>query len=703
MVWHSGKAIWLTGLSGSGKSTLSTMIKHVLESRGVPVVLLDGDLLREGLCRDLTFSTIDRAENIRRAGETAKLLSDTGHTVLAAFITPLESIRKAVRGIFEPGRYVEIFLDCPLTVCEARDPKGLYCRARSGEIPEFTGISSPFERPSAPELVVPTSEQTVEESFQLILEFLEGRFTDLRLSCAAGRSLPSRRRKVAVLGLDCVPPHLVFHEAGRDLHNLRALKTHGIWGELRSTDPPITVPAWTTITTGRDPGELGIYGFRNRVDYSYDEMSVFNSVHVHAKRVWSYLEDVGKSSILLGIPQTYPARPHNGITVSDFLSPDVESPDTYPQSLSKDLHRLAGGRYLGDVREFRTVDKNRLLGDLYAMVERRFQLASDLVIHRPWDFFMMVEMATDRLHHGFWRYGARDHRFYEQGNPYEGVITEFYKYLDSRIGSFLALLSDDTTVLVVSDHGAQTLIGGVRTNEWLIRNGYLTLREEPTGGGEFSWSMIDWSRTRAWSEGGYYARVFLNVKGREPLGIVDPKDYEALRDELTQKLCSILDENGRPMDNQILRPQQVYRTCNNVPPDLIVYFDGLKRRSIRTVGSGDILCSLNDTGPDDSNHDLHGIFIGTRMSELRSGKRNDTRIEKASCMDITPTILHEFGLTKPGDLGGTVIHFDKGISCVAASTATSRPAEPLSFDEAGGYTTEEAEIVKKRLMDLGYL
>ena len=149
---HSGKTIWFTGLSGSGKSTLSSMLKIVLESRGDPVVLLDGDALRSGLNRDLGFSALDRAENIRRAAEVAKILCDAGHTVLAAFITPLESLRQAVRSLFRPDAFVEVFLDCPLAVCETRDPKGLYCRARKGDIPEFTGISSPFERPCASEL-----------------------------------------------------------------------------------------------------------------------------------------------------------------------------------------------------------------------------------------------------------------------------------------------------------------------------------------------------------------------------------------------------------------------------------------------------------------------------------------------------------------------------------------------------------------------
>src|SRR5208283_2017058 len=309
---HVGKTIWFTGLSGSGKSTLSSMLKTVLELKGGSVVLLDGDTLRSGLNRDLGFSALDRAENIRRAAEVAKILCDAGHTVLAALITPLESIRQAVRGLFRPDAFVEIFLDCPLAVCETRDPKGLYGRARKGDIHEFTGVSSPFEPPCASELVVPTGRQTVEESLNAIQCFLEDRFPHPAFNHSTGRGQLSRRsqRKVAVIGLECVPPSLIFSEWSSDLPTLRALMEHGTWGSLQSTDPPITIPAWTAMTTGKDPGELGIYGFRNRQGNDYREMVTVNSSHVSVPRVWSYLEDAGKSSILLGVPQTYPPRPH---------------------------------------------------------------------------------------------------------------------------------------------------------------------------------------------------------------------------------------------------------------------------------------------------------------------------------------------------------------------------------------------------------
>lgn len=702
-----GKTVWLGGLSGSGKSTLSSRLRTVLEDRGVPVVLLDGDVLRAGLNRDLGFCATDRAENIRRAGETAKLLADEGHTVLAAFITPLESLRKAVRGIFEPGQYVEIFLDCPLEVCEERDPKGLYRRARKGEIEQFTGVSAPFERPAAPDLCVRTGIQTVEESLRSILGFLENRFPDLRVLHVPRTQVLQRQTRVAVLGLDCVPPILVFSDSGRRLHNLRSLMDHGVWGTLKSTDPPITVPAWTTMTTGRDPGELGIYGFRNRLDHSYAEMKIMDSSHVTRPRVWEHLEEAGASSILIGIPQTYPPMVHNGVTVSDFWAPELHSQCTFPESLADEILKLADGEYIADVKDFRSQDRERLLTQLYTMTEKRFRMASDLLIRRSWDFFMMVEMATDRLHHGFWHYWAKEHCLYEPGNPYEGAIPDFYSFLDRCIGTLLGRLSDDTTVMVVSDHGARNVAGGVCINEWLIQNGYLSLRTQPDIDSPFSWDMIDWPRTLAWSEGGYYARIFLNVKGREPEGIIEPHEYESFRDRLAEAIKAIPDEKGRPMSTCVLKPAEIYRTCTNVPPDLVVYFDGLSRRSIGTVGLGRVHVSGIDYGLDGANHDHDGIFVFTRMSDLRGGIRKGTRIADASCLDITPTILHEFGLQVPESLSGRIIaaspnHAGTVPSSVSRSITYARTASRESA-ASRGFTSKEEEIVKKRLMDLGYI
>jgi adenylylsulfate kinase len=164
--------IWFTGLSGSGKTTLSDALEQELYQRGFKTYILDGDKIRNGLCKDLGFSEFDRAENIRRVGEVANLMMDAGLIVLSAFISPFESDRNLVREMIGAKNLVRVFVDCPLEVCEQRDVKGLYKKARAGEIKTFTGISSPFEIPQESELVLKTAENSKEELVGMILEFI---------------------------------------------------------------------------------------------------------------------------------------------------------------------------------------------------------------------------------------------------------------------------------------------------------------------------------------------------------------------------------------------------------------------------------------------------------------------------------------------------------------------------------------------------
>jgi len=169
---HLGCVLWLTGLSGAGKSTIATELERELFNLGRQVYVLDGDLMRHGLCSDLAFSPEDRAENIRRVGEVAKLFADAGLICITAFISPYRADRDFVRKIMPPGKFLEVFVNAPLAVCEQRDPKGLYVKARAKEISDFTGISAPYETPDSPELELRTDQLTVPESVAAILEFL---------------------------------------------------------------------------------------------------------------------------------------------------------------------------------------------------------------------------------------------------------------------------------------------------------------------------------------------------------------------------------------------------------------------------------------------------------------------------------------------------------------------------------------------------
>ena len=169
---HRSAILWFTGLSGSGKSTLANAVNQALFERGLACYVLDGDNIRHGLCKDLGFSAADREENIRRIGEVSKLFLDAGVVVLTAFVSPFKADRDRARALVEAGDFVEIHCAADLSVCEERDTKGLYAKARTGEIKEFTGISSPYEAPESPELKVDTGSQTLEQSVEQVLTYL---------------------------------------------------------------------------------------------------------------------------------------------------------------------------------------------------------------------------------------------------------------------------------------------------------------------------------------------------------------------------------------------------------------------------------------------------------------------------------------------------------------------------------------------------
>jgi adenylylsulfate kinase len=172
---HKGATIWLTGLSGSGKSTIAVDLEKRLAERGTRTYILDGDNIRHGLNKNLGFSPADRTENIRRIGEVAKLFTDAGIVALTAFISPYRDDRDQVRKIMADGDFIEVHVDCPVEVCEQRDVKGLYKKARAGEIKEFTGISAPYEAPEKAELTINTAGQSVEDSAKQILAYLEAK------------------------------------------------------------------------------------------------------------------------------------------------------------------------------------------------------------------------------------------------------------------------------------------------------------------------------------------------------------------------------------------------------------------------------------------------------------------------------------------------------------------------------------------------
>ncbi len=486
--------------------------------------------------------------------------------------------------------------------------------------------------------------------------------------------------KILVVGLDCATPELLLGE--ERLENIRRLMDAGCYGSLESIIPPITVPAWMCMATSQDPGTLGVYGFRNRVDHSYDGLGIVNSRSIDALAVWDQVAREGKRSVIVGVPPCYPPRKVHGISVGCFLTPDTtRNVFTHPADFGQVINQLIGP-YPVDVKNFRTHDKPWLKEEIYAMSRKHFAVARHLLQSEEWDYFHLVEIGLDRLQHGFWKFHDSEHVLHEPDSPFKNVIRDYYRDLDDEIGSILELLSEDTLVLVVSDHGARKLDGGFSVNEWLIREGLLVLNSYPDEVTPFGKLDVNWDKTRVWSEGGYYARVFFNVRDREPRGLIDRCDYERFRDEIKERFEATLDPMGKPLGTLVFKPEEIYRDVRKVAPDLIVHFGGLAWRSIGGVGYPTIHVRENDTGPDDCNHAQHGAFVLAGSNLPLQGL-----VEGAHLLDVAPTLLELGGYDVPPTMQGRCL--------VAGQLVTSGHKVAADFDEE--------EIVRSRLKGLGYI
>jgi len=392
----------------------------------------------------------------------------------------------------------------------------------------------------------------------------------------------------------------------------------GVYGILESCHPPITIPAWAVMMTGKSPGELGLYGFRHRKPGSYTDIYIASSHSIKVPAVWDILAKHGKKSCLVSIPPSYPPKPINGYLISCFITPGADKEYTYPSSLKQEIESLAG-KYIFDV-EFRTEARKKLLEELYKMTEQHFKVIKYLMTRYKWDFFAFVEIGVDRVQHAFWKYFDPEHHLYTPGNEFEHVIEDYYKYIDEKVGELLKLIDEDTAVMVVSDHGAKRMKGAFCINEWLAQEGYLHYKEKPKQVMDLEKAPVDWSKTIAWGWGGYYARIYLNVKGREPQGVIEKEEYENVRDELAEKIRNIKGPNGEILKNHVYKPEELYTTLNGDPPDLIVYFDDLYWRSAGTVGHNTLYLPENDKGPDDAVHSMHGTIILQNMNQINSSK-----------------------------------------------------------------------------------
>ncbi|MFW9827323.1 MAG: alkaline phosphatase family protein [Candidatus Thorarchaeota archaeon] len=460
----------------------------------------------------------------------------------------------------------------------------------------------------------------------------------------------SKRRKLVIIGLDSASPKTLFEDFLDDCPNIKKMVKNGVYGKLRTCDPPITIPAWMVMVTGKKAGTLGLYGFRHRKENTYDDFWIATSNKIKEPKVWDIIAKEGLHSCILGIPPTYPVRPINGCLVSGFITPDIESEYTYPPDLKEEIKKNVGN-YILDAN-FRVEDKSLLLNELYEMTKVQFKTVKYLMLNKEWDYFKFVIIGLDRFHHAFWKYYDKNHLKYEPGNKFEGEMRKYYKYLDQEIGEILDIIDENTIAMIVSDHGVKAMKGLICINMALEKLGLLKFKTQPKPRTQLADADIDWDNTYAWGWGGYYARIFLNVKGREPNGIINPDDYEDMRNEIAKRIKTITDHNSNPMNTIVYKPEELFRVINGDVPDLMVYFDNLNWRSAGTVGYDSIYLNENDTGPDDAVHDWFGVYI---IYDPRRKLGKD--LGEKNILDIAPTSLKILGVSIPNDFEGKIINF----------------------------------------------
>jgi predicted AlkP superfamily phosphohydrolase/phosphomutase len=454
---------------------------------------------------------------------------------------------------------------------------------------------------------------------------------------------------VVVIGLDSLSPDLLFERFKPDMPNTRALMEEGRWGVLRTCHPPITIPAWAVMFTGMDPGSLGLYGIHHRSPGSYFGIYVPTPKNIRHPPIWSHLSAEGKRVAVVGVPPAYPPPAVNGIATGDFLTPDGAADAVFPSGMQKELEKALGEKLMFDVL-FRQEDRATTLDGIVKLSRQRWTLAREIYKRGPWELFAVHDIGPDRIHHAFLKFFDPSHPRYSKGNQFEQSVHSYYRMIDEEIGKLLKMLDPKTAVLVVSDHGTQAMQGCFAINEWLVRNGYLSLKGKPRRGASLEKSEVDWSRSRVWATGGYYSRINFNVRGREPLGIVSPQDVDKLTEELRERLGAVKKPNGELLGVKLLKPQEIYREVVGDAPDLMAYFGDVSWRAAGTMGHESLFLEENDTGPDDAVHGWEGVYLLRNPSMGRKGKGPEQKL-----IDVAPTLLALMGRKPMPHMQGKVI------------------------------------------------
>jgi predicted AlkP superfamily phosphohydrolase/phosphomutase len=512
------------------------------------------------------------------------------------------------------------------------------------------------------------------------------------------------RNRVVVIGLDGATPELLFPWAKKGyLPNIAKLIETGVSGKLRSTIPPITAAAWVSFMTGKRPGKHGVVDFVQKKPWSYDiatfdrseiekksgiDLSLANAVAIESKKIWDILGEHGKKVGVMHVPITYPPSKVNGFIITGLGTPGPNSKFTYPSNLREKI--LSNGYKIHITELDVEGNEDAALRDMRDTETKRCEIAVNLMKeYEDWDFFCIIFEATDFVQHFFWEHMDPRHHLHnpEKAKKYGNAILNCYQLLDEMIGKILENADDDTSVVIMSDHGGGPLNKLFYINKWLMNLELLKLKNQnnqriPVRIGvdkekiresliklglknilkripksiknkipddAFTMSDFDWQQTKAYSFGGW-SYIYINLRGREPEGIVSKEEYDAQRDYIINELYKLKDpDTGENIVQTVFKKEDLYGTqAPDQLPDIIIMMDESIdcKHSIPKGNSVLLPSSINKSG----NHRKDGIFI-------IKGQNICANIDSinAEIIDIAPTILYILGVPIPPDMDGKVI------------------------------------------------
>lgn len=545
-----------------------------------------------------------------------------------------------------------------------------------------------------------------------------------------------------VLGLDGATFDLIrpWAEEGK-LPNFARLMRHGVWGRLASVPNMRSAAAWTSFMTGKNPGKHGIFEF---YEYTQNyEVKFLHGGHRNGATLWRLLSEADKKVIVMNVPMTYPAEEVNGILIAGLDAPGPESKKfTYPPDLIEDIERKFGGYILEP--GLTGLIANGKIGEAVQKLNEELDQKIRICLHAmheyDWDFFMLVFRSLDAVQHCFWKYMDSTHPQYDTTltPKYGHVILECYQRVDDVVGRILDTLSDDDLLLVMSDHGfGSKHPANNQLNQWLAAKGLLKYVEQETDTPlskiyhfverktsrstkerlvkyfpmlrdrihtRLCFGGIDWSATKAYSDS-LFPNVWVNLKGREPQGTVEPgQEYEELVEYLRKKLLEVRDViSNEKIVADVFEKTQIYWGENvQKAPDILVRWREDIPISGIMIDSAEQEISVPPMPGEDfrvisGDHRFHGIFLAHG-----NNVRERIRLEEPCIMDLAPTILYSMNLPIPEDMDGKVLQ--EIFQEQTHREPLYKKAAVLAFSaDEESYSSDEEDSIRERLKALGYL